>query len=141
MKVEVRTHQIAKTSWALDALKIYSKKISHYCDFEFKQLKLEKSLIQNIDSHDVVILCDERGKEFSSRGFAKKIETLRDSGSRKIIVIVGGPFGADEAVKERANLTVSLSSFVMNQEVALITMFEQVFRAFTIINNLPYHND
>ena len=141
MNIEIRTHQVSKSSWATEAFKTYSKKISHFCGFEFKQLKSEKSLIQNISPQDKVILCDERGKNFSSREFAKKIEVMRDSGSRKIIIIIGGPFGAEEDVKERADLTITLSSFVMNQEVALVTLFEQVFRAFTIINNHPYHND
>ena len=55
--------------------------------------------------------------------------------------LVGGPFGLDEKSKERADLALKLSSFVLNQEVALITIFEQIFRGFSIIYNHPYHNE
>ncbi|MCJ8275683.1 MAG: 23S rRNA (pseudouridine(1915)-N(3))-methyltransferase RlmH [Bdellovibrionales bacterium] len=141
MKIEVRTHSLAKTSWAHQALKIYSKKISHFCEFEFKVLKPEKSLLQNLDSKDKIILCDERGKNLSSREFSKKIETFRDSSVQRVVIIIGGPFGVDEDLRAKSDLIVSLSPMVMNQEVALIALFEQVFRAWTIIHNHPYHND
>ena len=141
MKFEIRSFPVAKSSWAQDAFKVYSKKISHFCEFEFKNLKPGKSLLQNLNPQSFVILCDERGKSYSSRDFAGEIEKIRDSGQREIVILIGGPFGVEEDVRARANMTLSLSSFVMNQEVALITVFEQVFRAFTILNNLPYHND
>lgn len=141
MKVEIRSQQIAKSSWAFNAFDLYQKKLKHFCDFDFKLLKEGKSLLQNVDPQDFLILCDERGETLSSKDFAKKVMDLRDSGKKRIVIIVGGPFGADQEVKARANLTISLSSFVMNQEVALITIFEQIYRAYTIIHNHPYHNE
>ena len=76
MKVEIRSQQIAKSSWAFKAFELYQKKLKHFCDFDFKLLKEGKSLLQNIDPQDFVILCDERGESLNSKDFAKKVMDL-----------------------------------------------------------------
>ena len=66
MRIEIRTHQVSKSSWSIEVLNTYSKKISHYCDFEFKQIKQDKDILQGLDSQDYVIVCDERGKNIQA---------------------------------------------------------------------------
>lgn len=141
MEIEVRTLQISKTSWVHDVLHSYLKKTNHFLPIRFKMQKSEKDFLRSVDAKDFVVVCDERGKAFSSKQFANQFNKILSSGKQKCVIVVGGPFGLPKEVIERANLSISLSHFVFNQEVALAVLFEQIFRAFTIINNHPYHND
>ena len=141
MEIEVRTLQIGKTSWAHPIIESYEKKVSHFCPIKFKMFKDERDFLKSVDTKDYVVICDERGQSFSSRQWASRMEKIVGSGKKKCVLLIGGPFGLSDAVKDRADLSISLSHFVFNQEVALVVLFEQLFRSFTIINNHPYHND
>jgi 23S rRNA (pseudouridine1915-N3)-methyltransferase len=98
-------------------------------------------LLKHIDQNEFVILLDEKGRTFNSVGFAKQMETLKNRGTSKIAFIICGAFGAHKKLLERANLTLSLSDFTFSHQLARIVLLEQVYRAFTIINNHPYHNE
>lgn len=141
MEIEVRTFQLSKNSWAMDLVDSYLKKIKPFEKISFKPIKDEKSWLKGIEPSDHVWICDENGESLSSKQFSKNISHLRDGGIRKLILMIGGPFGFSDEVKERGNKVLLLSPMVMNQEVALTVLMEQVFRAYTIINNHPYHND
>ena len=141
MELEVRTLQLSKNSWASELSSRYIRKIVRFEKINFKNIKDEKKWLAGVESKDIVCACDERAQSLSSKEFAKKIETLRDGGTRKLIFYIGGPFGLPEEVLSRANLKLTLSPFVLNQEIALTVLMEQIFRAYTIINNHPYHNE
>ena len=141
MIIEVRTTHLNKKSWASELSLSFIKKISHFEKIEFKIYKDEEKSLSDIEDKDRVFICDENGKDFSSTGFAGEISKLRDGGVQRLIFYIGGPFGLSDKVKKRANQSICLSSFVMNQEVALTVLMEQIFRAYTIINNHPYHNE
>lgn len=141
MEIEVRTFHLSRNSWVNDRAEEYVKKIKPFEKIQFKIIKDEKNWLKGIESNDRVWVCDERGSSHTSKRFAKKIENLRDGGCRRLFILLGGPFGFTDAIRERADQIVLLSPFVMNQEVALTVLFEQLFRAYTIINNHPYHND
>ena len=141
MLVEFRTIQVGKSSWVHDQLESYQKKISFFNPINLKLIKHDKDLLKSITDKDFVAIFVESGKSFSSREFATQVDRVVASGKQKSYFIVGGPFGLPDAVKQRADLSISLSPFVMNQEVALLVAVEQIFRAFTILNNHPYHND
>ncbi len=141
MEIEIRTFNLSRNSWAQELISSYLSKIKPFEKAQFKSIKNEKKWLDGIDSSDRVWICDERGKAFSSNQFAKNISHLRDGGVKNLVLVVGGPFGLPDAVKERADQILLLSPFVLNQEVALTVLLEQVFRAYTIINNHPYHNE
>ena len=141
MSIEVRSLQLKKSSWALPLVEGYRQKISHFHKVEFRWIKNESNFLNKIEERDWVVACDERGNGLTSKAFAGKLEQWLDVPGRKIVFIVGGPFGLPETVKERANMLLRLSDFVFNQEVALSVLAEQIFRGFTIINNHPYHNE
>lgn len=86
-------------------------------------------------------LLDERGKTFSSREFATRVEKIKDGSYSEWIVAVGGAHGYSEAVKSKAQLLWSLSPLTFAHELALVVSAEQVFRALTILANHPYHNE
>lgn len=141
MKIEIRTFQFSKSSWIHSILQSYEKKIAGFVDCEVKLIKDNKSLLQGVGERDLVVLCDERGKDYSSQDFSKKMQQWTESGKSKMHFIIGGPFGADKDLQDRADESLKLSSFVMNQEVAMTVLLEQIFRAHTILNNHPYHNE
>lgn len=141
MNIEVRTLQISKSSWSQKVQLDYEKKISYFCPTQIKMIRSEKDFLKNINDKDFVIICDEGGEPFSSKVFANRLGKVLESGKKTLYFVVGGPFGLPKEVVVRANLSISLSHFVMNQEVALSVLLEQIFRAFTILNNHPYHND
>ncbi len=90
---------------------------------------------------DFVVLFDERGASFTSVQFSKKFEQWLARGKSRIVFCVGGAFGFTDELRTRADVVVSLSSFVLNHHLAQAVVLEQVYRAISIQKNLPYHND
>jgi len=155
MKFVLLTIASAEEDWSTEAFDLYTKKISHFTQFEIINLKHKKisrnsavekikadseSILANIKDDDFVILMDEKGKSFDSIQLSKKIENILLSGKKRCVWIVGGAFGVDETIKNRAQIVVSMSTFVFNHLVAQVVLLEQIYRSFTIIKNIPYHN-
>lgn len=145
----------AKEAWAEEVCGLYEKKISHFIPFSVQSLKAKKSaredadfkrneeselLLKNLSKDDYVVLFDERGSTFDSIQFAKKIEGILGSSKKRAVFIIGGAFGVNEEVRQRADLKVALSPMVMNHLMAQAMGLEQIYRAFTIIKKIPYHN-
>lgn len=109
---------------------------------ESEQKEVEGDLIlKNISDSDFVILLDERGKEFTSRGFADYMERLMGNGRKRALFIIGGPYGFSNRVYERADALISLSQMTFNHEMVRLFFTEQIYRAISIIHGLPYHHD
>lgn len=145
----------AKEAWADEAARLYTQKISHFNPFEIQTLKPKKSsrdeaaqkkkeesdlILSSLSSDDFVVLFDERGKSFNSIEFSKKIENILSSSKKRAVFIIGGAYGVSDEVRSRAQLVVTLSPMVMNHLLAQTVALEQIYRAFTILRNLPYHN-
>jgi 23S rRNA (pseudouridine1915-N3)-methyltransferase len=110
-------------------------------DKEFKKKSESDQIMKALKPQDYLILLDEKGKSFGSREFAKRIESRITQNGHNIVFLIGGAYGVEDVIKNRANELVSLSGFVYNHHVATLVILEQIYRAFTIIKNLPYHND
>ena len=94
-----------------------------------------------IKPEDLVVLLDEKGKSFSSLQFAQWMEKEGLSQSyKRIIFIIGGAFGVSDEIKKRARMTLQMGPWTLNHLVAQTVLLEQIYRAFTIIKGLPYHN-
>lgn len=145
----------AHEKWAETAMSVYTEKISHFINFEIKDLGSVKSSRENPENKvkaesekllkyfkpdDFIVLFDERGETPDSIQFAKKIEKIMNSGKKRTVFIIGGAYGVGQDVRSRANLTISLSTMVLSHLVAEVVALEQIYRAFTILKNLPYHN-
>lgn len=156
MKLILLTCASANEDWSEAAKALYQKKISLFMPFEIKELKLKKSarddkewkklsdseaILAELKSDDFVILFEETGQSFGSREFSNQIQRILNSGKKRMIFVIGGAYGVNEQVQTRANLKVSLSKMVFNHLVAQTVVLEQIFRAFSILKNLPYHND
>ena len=107
------------------------------------QLKKEEAKLfqNNIDASDLVIILDEKGKQFTSREFSEKIDFWMGNSVKKIHFLVGGAYGFSEEIYNRANEKISLSKMTFTHQLIRLFFVEQIYRAATIIQGKPYHND
>lgn len=107
-----------------------------------KQKELEgEAILASLLPSDRVILLDENGREYTSREFAAYCERLQGSGAKRVVFIVGGPYGFSPAVYQRAEAKLSLSKMTFNHEMVRLFFVEQLYRAQTILRGEPYHHD
>lgn len=99
-----------------------------------------KLLLSKTSKEDVVVLLDETGKQFSSTELANYIQQQANLSIKKLVFIIGGAFGVDETIKQRANLIWSLSKLVFPHMLVRLILVEQLYRACTILKNEKYHH-
>lgn len=138
-------------------IKRYESRLKHYLPFELRvipdvrrgsKLTPEEQkraegieLLRYITPTDRVYLFDERGESYTSRAFATFIERAMVSGERRLVFIIGGPYGFSPEVYERADGLVSLSRMTFSHQMVRLFAIEQLYRAQTIIRGEPYHHD
>ena len=134
----------------------YIKRLGFYISFELQMipdLKKTRSLTETlqkqkegelllkyIDPSDEVILLDENGKSYSSVAFSELLQKKMNSGIKTLVFIIGGPYGFSEEVYSRANGKVSLSAMTFSHQMVRLFFIEQLYSAFTILKNEPYHH-
>lgn len=90
---------------------------------------------------DYVILLDEGGTVLGSVEFAQYLEKKRNTIGKRIVFVIGGPYGFSEAIRTRANEKISLSKMTFTHQMVRLIFVEQLYRAMTILNNEPYHHN
>ena len=98
-------------------------------------------ILSNIPAGAAVFVCDERGEAMGSRAFAAQIEKLRDSGAPRLCVVIGGPDGLDQSVRDRATQLIGFGAWTWPHALARVMAAEQIYRAVTILAGGPYHRD
>jgi 23S rRNA (pseudouridine1915-N3)-methyltransferase len=98
-------------------------------------------ILKKLESADYVILLDEHGKHYTSSAFAGHMQQLMNIGYKNIFFVTGGAYGFSDEVKKRGNELISFSSFTTTHQLIRLFFTEQLYRAFTILNNHPYHNE
>jgi 23S rRNA (pseudouridine1915-N3)-methyltransferase len=137
-------------------LEIFLKRIPHYISFELKivpDLKNSKNLsedqqkekegdliIQQLTGFDDLFLLDEQGTEVSSIDFARFLEKKMLSGIKRLIFVIGGPYGFSEMVYSKATGKISLSKMTFSHQMVRLIFAEQLYRAMTILKGEPYHH-
>ena len=86
-------------------------------------------------------LLDARGEEYRSVEFALWLQKRLNSGVKRLVLVIGGPFGCSDAVYARADGRLSLSRMTFSHQIVRAIFAEQIYRAFTILNNEPYHHE
>ena len=135
---------------------LYSKRLSHYTDFELQEIpslkisaKISKSelkksegqmVMKYLNSSDYVVLLDENGKSYSSIDFSTKIEKFMLNSFKRVVFVIGGAFGFSDELYSSCNEKVSLSNMTFSHQMVRLFFVEQLYRAFTIINNEKYHH-
>jgi 23S rRNA (pseudouridine1915-N3)-methyltransferase len=136
---------------------MYSKRINHYVRFaittiadvrntrklsEAEQKRLEgEAILRLLNDSDHVTLLDEHGSELRSIEFAELVQRRMSSGIKRLVFVIGGPYGFSEAVYQRANSKLSLSKMTYSHQLVRAIFTEQLYRAFTILRNEPYHHE
>ena len=134
----------------------YVERIGHYMPFEvvtIPELKNTKNLseeqqkqaegeliLKQLQPSDTVVLLDEHGHEYRSMEFARWLEQKRNT-VRRLVFVVGGPYGFSQAVYDRANEQLSLSRMTFSHQMIRLVFTEQIYRACTIIKGEPYHHE
>jgi 23S rRNA (pseudouridine1915-N3)-methyltransferase len=105
------------------------------------QKKQEGELFfKKITPQDVIILLDERGKEYSSVQFSQFIQQRLNSGCKNVLFLIGGAYGFSEVIYERADFSISMSKMTFPHKLARLLFAEQLYRGFSILKGEPYHH-
>jgi 23S rRNA (pseudouridine1915-N3)-methyltransferase len=133
-----------------DAIADYEKRAGRYWKLDVIETKAErgedadmvrraeaKRLLSRVDGRPYMA-CDERGGPFNSRQFAEMLARAREA-ARDSVFVIGGAFGLDREVRDRAELRMSLAPWTLPHELARLVLVEQIYRAGTIIRGEPYH--
>ena len=149
---------IGKTDddYLITGIKKYVGRLGHYVSFEMKEIpdirnrktlseeQQKKSesflLLSQFQAGDYIILLDENGKQFTSVDFSENLEKLMASGSKRIVFVIGGPYGFSQDVYAKANAKMSLSPMTFSHQMVRLIFIEQLYRAFTILKGEPYHH-
>ena len=136
---------------------MYTKRLNHYVRFarttiadvrntkklsEAEQKRLEgEAILKLLTDSDHLMLLDEHGAEYRSIEFADMLQRRMLSGTKRLVFLIGGPYGFSDAVYQRANSKISLSKMTFSHQIVRAIFTEQLYRAFTILKNEPYHHE
>ena len=150
---------IGKTDedYLVTGIKKYVGRLGHYVSFEMKEIpdprnrktlseeqqKTAESflLLSQLQPSDHVVLLDENGKQCTSVAFAENLEKQMASGVKRLVFIIGGPYGFSQEVYDKANAKISLSEMTFSHQMVRLVFTEQLYRAFTILKGESYHHD
>lgn len=150
---------IGKTTekYFIDAIAEYQKRLKFYIPFElevipelkntkgltFEQQKEKEAdlLLAKFQAGDFVVLLDEKGKEFTSVKFAEYLEKKTHTVSKRLVFVVGGPYGFSQRIYDLAKEKISLSKMTFSHQMIRLFFVEQIYRVMTILNNEPYHHE
>lgn len=135
----------------------FAGRVGRYLPFSLQELKEEKAggkkadprfvrdregerILEKIPSSAFAVILDEKGRSFSSESLAGELERHMVQGTAEVVFVIGGAYGLSDAVKKRGDLLLSLSAMTFTHQMARLFLLEQIYRAFTILRNEPYHN-
>ena len=157
MEIEVIAIGNTRTRFVEEGIREYCSRLKRYIGYRLTELPDVKNagrlsepeqkdaegniLLAKMLPSDFVMLLDERGKEFTSREFAARLQQIMASGKKRLLFVIGGPYGFSQKVYDRADGMLSLSRMTFNHEMVRLFFSEQVYRAMTILRGEPYHHD
>lgn len=156
--MEISLIVIGKTNarYLQEGIDEYIKRLKHYIPYsitvlpdikntkkltEEQQKEAEgKLMLEALKPGDCLVLLDERGKEFTSVAFADYLQRKMNAGLRRLVFVIGGPYGFSQSVYDRADEKISLSKMTFSHEMIRLFFTEQIYRAMTIQRGEPYHH-
>ncbi len=144
-----------KEQYLKDAIKEYEKRLMSFCSFsvveviaeqindeslceKYKEIEADR-ILQNIKQNSYIMTLEIKGKSFSSEAFAQKIKDISNEGKNDVVFIIGGANGLHKKVSDIANLKISFSQMTFTHQMIRLLLIEQIYRAFKINANEPYH--
>ena len=157
MKITLSVIGKTEVGFVRQGIEEYVKRLQHYVSFsihyigdvkgvrnmsEAQQKAAEgRALLATLESSDHVVLLDEHGTERTSIDFSEWLQRRMSSGCKRLVFVVGGPYGFSEAVYARADEKISLSQMTLSHQMIRLLFVEQLYRAFTILHHEPYHHE
>lgn len=157
MKITILVVGKTDEKYITDGCEIFSKRLKHYTKLEYIEIPHNKKwnnlapeerkkkegeqIIKHLDNSDFLMLLDENGKQFTSRKFSKFLEQKTVQGTRRLVLVIGGAYGFSDEMYLLAKEKLSLSAMTFSHQMIRVFLFEQIYRAYTIMRNEPYHND
>ncbi|MGM9759568.1 MAG: 23S rRNA (pseudouridine(1915)-N(3))-methyltransferase RlmH [Parabacteroides sp.] len=150
---------IGKTdaSYLVEAVREYKERLVHYVPFELEVIpdiknvknmsetqqkeKEGELILKFLQPGDYPVLLDEKGKEFTSMQFAAYVEKKMHNVPKRLVFIIGGPYGFSEAVYQAATEKIALSKMTFSHQMVRLIFVEQIYRAMTILHHEPYHHE
>ena len=140
-----------------ELIRTYEQRLRHYVKFEQKLLPDIKNsknlsnaqqkeregelLLKELQASDHVLLLDEKGNEFRSIEFSRFLQKKMNAGTKQLVLIIGGPYGFPQEIYNIAKGKISFSKMTFSHQMIRLFVVEQIYRAFTILKNEPYHHE
>jgi 23S rRNA (pseudouridine1915-N3)-methyltransferase len=151
--------QIEKTtdSYLIEGIKNYTERLKNYISFQTETIVMPKSvrqkpfeeqkkaeaaeIIKLLEPSDFLVCLDEHGKQFTSIEFSEFLNKRMVSGCKRIVFLIGGPFGIDKSILEKSSYTLSMSNMTFSHQMIRLFFCEQLYRGFSILKNEKYHHE
>ncbi|RZK42772.1 MAG: 23S rRNA (pseudouridine(1915)-N(3))-methyltransferase RlmH [Pedobacter sp.] len=156
MKITLLAIGKTEDKYLIEGIEKYIKRLTHYISFNLQiipdikntknlseaqqKAKEAEAIFKQISNSDVIVLMDERGKKHSSVSFSNYLNKQMIGSVQHLVFIIGGPYGFDESIYNRSNNSISLSDMTFSHQMVRLFFVEQLYRAFTILKNEPYHH-
>ena len=154
MKISICSVGKANESYIKEGVDQFTKRIGHYYPIDWQLITPSKlteplhikkveaeSILKSLAKTDILILLDEKGKMLNSPGLANLIQKQANQSAQRIVFLIGGAYGVDEEIKQRANFTWSISDLVFPHMLVRLMLVEQIYRACSILANEKYHHE
>lgn len=157
MKIKLLAIGKTDNKHLIQLIEEYQNRLKHYIKFELEvipdiknvknlsevqQKEKEGALIlSKLQNTDDLVLLDDKGKHFTSIEFSQYLQKKMNSGIKQLVLVIGGPYGFSDSVYKKAIAKISLSKMTFSHQMIRLFTIEQIYRAFTILKNEPYHHE
>jgi 23S rRNA (pseudouridine1915-N3)-methyltransferase len=157
MKIKLLAIGKTDNKHLIQLIEEYQNRLKHYIKFELEvipdiknvknlsevqQKEKEGALIlSKLQNTDDLVLLDDKGKQFTSIEFSQYLQKKMNSGIKQLVLVIGGPYGFSDTVYKKAIAKISLSKMTFSHQMIRLFTVEQIYRAFTILKNEPYHHE
>ncbi len=141
MSIKIKIVSVGKTkeSWLDEALREYTKRLSGWAELEFVLVRDDEQLLSTLEKEKGICIClDPQGQQLASEQFAFFLQKKIEEGGARLSFVIGGPEGLPDKLRKEYPL-LSLSKMTFTHQLARLTLAEQIYRGYCILNGLPYH--
>jgi len=157
MKITLLVVGKTEDKYLIEGIEKYLNRLKHYITFNLvvipelkntknlteaqQKAKEAESILKQLTNSDQLVLLDEKGKKYTSVAFANYLNKQMIGSVQHLVFVIGGPYGFDESVYNRANSSISLSEMTFSHQMVRLFFIEQLYRAFSILKGEPYHHE
>ena len=157
MKIKLLAIGKTDNKHLIQLIEEYQNRLKHYIKFELEiipDIKNVKNLsevqqkekegvliLSKLQNTDQLVLLDDKGKDFTSIEFSQYLQKKMNSGIKQLVLVIGGPYGFSDSIYKKAIAKISLSKMTFSHQMIRLFTVEQIYRAFTILKNEPYHHE